>query len=86
MDMHATGGRRGTGNIEENQSVVQTGGCSKKSRFHVGFLQLLKKPLRAAEVRSGFDVLRDEHGIAANDAWHPDVMSGIPWPQEAGLL
>ena|SRR5258708_1808011 len=34
MDMHATGGRRRTGNIGENQSIVQTGGCRKKSRFH----------------------------------------------------
>jgi hypothetical protein len=30
------------------------------------------------------DQLRDEHGIAANDTRHPDVMSGRPWPPEAG--
>ena len=30
------------------------------------------------------DVLRDEYGIAANDARHPDVTSEIPWPSEAG--
>ena len=29
------------------------------------------------------DKLRDEHGIAANDTRHPDVMSGRPWPPEA---
>jgi hypothetical protein len=29
------------------------------------------------------DVLRDEHGIAENDARHPDVRSAIPWPLEA---
>ncbi len=29
------------------------------------------------------DVLRDEHGIAANDTRHPDVLSEIPWPPEA---
>ena len=29
------------------------------------------------------DRLRDEHGIAANDARHPDVLSEIPWPPEA---
>jgi hypothetical protein len=29
------------------------------------------------------DRLRDEYGIAANDARHPDVMSERPWPQEA---
>jgi NACHT C-terminal Alpha/Beta 2 len=30
------------------------------------------------------DELRDEYGIAGNDPRHPDVMSGIPWPTEAG--
>jgi hypothetical protein len=30
------------------------------------------------------DRLRDEHGIAADDARHPDVMSERPWPPEAG--
>jgi hypothetical protein len=30
------------------------------------------------------DRLRDEHGIAANDTRHPDVMSERPWPPEAG--
>jgi hypothetical protein len=29
------------------------------------------------------DVLRDEHGMAANDTRHPDVLSEIPWPPEA---
>jgi hypothetical protein len=29
------------------------------------------------------DRLRDEYGIAANDARHPDVMSERPWPPEA---
>jgi hypothetical protein len=29
------------------------------------------------------DDLRDEHGIAANDTRHPDVLSEIPWPTEA---
>jgi len=29
------------------------------------------------------DVLRDEHGIAANVTRHPDVLSEIPWPPEA---
>ena len=28
------------------------------------------------------DRLRDEHGIAANDTRHPDVMSERPWPPE----
>lgn len=30
------------------------------------------------------DVLRDEHGIAVSDTRHPDVLSEIPWPLEAG--
>lgn len=30
------------------------------------------------------DKLRDDHGIAANDARHPDVASEIPWPPEVG--
>jgi hypothetical protein len=30
------------------------------------------------------DQLRDEYGIAANDTRHPDVLSEIPWPAEAG--
>ena len=29
------------------------------------------------------DVLRDEHGIAANDTRHPDILSETPWPPEA---
>jgi hypothetical protein len=33
---------------------------------------------------TAIDVLRDEFGIAANDARHPDVMSETPWPPEAG--
>ena len=30
------------------------------------------------------DILRDEYGIAANDTRHPDVLSEISWPSEAG--
>jgi hypothetical protein len=30
------------------------------------------------------DKLRDEYGIAANDARHPDVLSEKPWPPEVG--
>jgi hypothetical protein len=43
-------------------------------------------PLEAALAKScliAIDVLRDEHGIAANDSRHPDVLSEIPWPPEA---
>ena len=34
---------------------------------------------------NAIDELRDEHGIAADDARHPDVMSERPWPSEAGI-
>jgi hypothetical protein len=43
--------------------------------------------LEAALAKScliAIDVLRDEHGIAANDTRHPEVLSEIPWPPEAG--
>ena len=32
------------------------------------------------------DTLRDEYGIAASDPRHPDVMSEVPWPPEAGTF
>lgn len=28
------------------------------------------------------DILRDEHGIAADDTRHPNVLSDAPWPPE----
>lgn len=37
----------------------------------------------ASRCLSAIDVLRDEHGIAANDTRHTDVMSERPWPVEA---
>ena len=40
----------------------------------------------AKQCLSAIDHLRDEHGIAANDPRHPDVMSGKPWPEESGSL
>jgi hypothetical protein len=38
----------------------------------------------AARCLVAIDELRDEYGIAANDTRHPDVMSEVPWPTEAG--
>lgn len=38
----------------------------------------------AKKCLEAIDGLRDEHGIAADDARHPDVMSERPWPPEAG--
>jgi hypothetical protein len=37
----------------------------------------------AKKCLEAIDRLRDEHGIAADDARHPDVMSERPWPPEA---
>jgi hypothetical protein len=37
----------------------------------------------AKKCLEAIDILRDEHGIAANDARHPDVTSERPWPPEA---
>jgi hypothetical protein len=51
------------------------------------FALLGGSPQEVALARSclaAIDILRDEHGIAANDTRHPDVMSEIPWPPEAG--
>ncbi len=39
----------------------------------------------AQQCLTAIDQLRDEHGIAANDPRHPDVLSGKPWPEEACL-
>lgn len=37
----------------------------------------------AKQCLEAIDRLRDEYGIAANDARHPDVTSERPWPPEA---
>lgn len=50
------------------------------------FDQLNGTPMKAAIAKKcleAIDRLRDEHGIAANDARHPDVVSDRPWPPEA---
>lgn len=56
-------------------------------RLRKALFDLLNGPgMRAAIAKKcleAIDRLRDEHGIAANDARHPDVMSERPWPQEA---
>lgn len=39
----------------------------------------------AGRCLEAIDVLRDEYGIAADDARHPDVMSERPWPPEAQI-
>ncbi|MET4232657.1 hypothetical protein QA633_06245 [Bradyrhizobium barranii] len=40
----------------------------------------------AGRCLEAIDVLRDEYGIAADNARHPDVMSERPWPPEAQIL
>lgn len=50
------------------------------------FGMLYGSPTEAAIARrclEEIDELRDEHGIAADDGRHPDVMSERPWPPEA---
>jgi hypothetical protein len=41
------------------------------------------EPAIAKKCLEAIDELRDEHGIAADDARHPAVMSERPWPPEA---
>ena len=43
----------------------------------------LKEAALAHNCLIAIDELRDEHGIAAGDTRHPDVMSGRPWSPEA---
>lgn len=50
------------------------------------FGMLDAEPNKAALAKrclSAIDHCRDEHGIAANDPRHPDVMSDKPWPEES---
>ena len=42
------------------------------------------KATLAERCLTAIDELRDEYGIVANDTRHPDVLSEIPWPAEAG--
>ena len=57
-------------------------GMAEASEFEL----LTGRPLEAALAKScliAIDVLRDEHGIAATDTRHPDILSERPWPSEA---
>ena len=58
-------------------------GMAEASEFEL----LTGRPLEAALAKScriAIDVLRDEHGIAATDIRHPDILSERPLPSEAG--
>ncbi len=58
-------------------------GMAEASEFEL----LTGRPLEAALAKScliAIDVQRDEHGIAATDTRHPDVLSERPWRSEAG--
>jgi hypothetical protein len=57
-------------------------GAVRKTLF--GMLDGGAKAMLATRCLLAIDRHRDEHGIAANDPRHPDVMSGKPWPEEAG--
>lgn len=59
-------------------------GAVRKTLF--GMDANIGEAVLAKRCLSAIDHLRDEHGIAANDPRHPDVMSGKPWPEESGSL
>jgi hypothetical protein len=68
-----------------NSFYIQPASVAQVRKFLFGLLG--GSPQEAVLARScltAIDILRDEHGIAANDTRHPDVMSEIPWPPEAG--
>jgi hypothetical protein len=60
-------------------------GAVRKTLFGMLNAKTGEAPL-AKRCLSAIDHLRDEHGIAANDPRHPDVMSGKPWPEESESL
>ena len=69
---------------DSNSFYVHPASVAHIRKFLFG--QLGGTPQEAALAKScliAIDVLRDEHGIAANDTRHPDVLSEIPWPPEA---
>jgi hypothetical protein len=72
--------------VSEGSNVYNTHpapvGGTRKALFDL----LSASPREAALAKNcliAIDELRDEHGIAAGDTRHPDVMSGRPWPPEA---
>ena len=68
-----------------NSFYIHSASVAPIRKFLFGLLS--GTPREAALAKScliSIDVLRDEHGIAANDTRHPDVLSEIPWPTEAG--
>jgi hypothetical protein len=58
------------------------------TQLRKSLFQSLREPLPESTLAKhclmAIDVLRDEYGIAPDDTRHPDVMSGRPWPTEAG--
>jgi hypothetical protein len=74
--------------IPESSNTYNLHPRSVKDIRHALFARLTAKLPQAALAKrclKSIDKLRDEHGIAANDPRHPDVLSGKPWPEEALL-
>jgi hypothetical protein len=72
--------------IAEGSNTYNLHPRSVKDVRHALFAKLtaaLPQAALAKRCLRSIDKLRDEHGIAANDPRHPDVLSGKPWPEEA---
>jgi hypothetical protein len=68
-----------------NSFYIHPASVSQVRKFLFSLLRGTKQEAALAKsCLTAIDVLRDQHGIAANDTRHPDVMSEIPWPSEAG--
>jgi hypothetical protein len=68
-----------------NAFYIHLNSVAQVRKFLFGLLRC--NPQAAAIAKnclSATDELRDEYGIAANDTRHPDVLSEIRWPAEAG--
>jgi hypothetical protein len=69
----------------QRSHYIRPASVAKLRRFLFGLTS--GTPQEAALAKAcltGIDELRDEHGIAADDFRHPDVLTGKPWPLEAG--
>jgi hypothetical protein len=64
---------------------IHPASVAKVRKFLFGLLPgTPEKAVLAKSCLTTIDVLRDEYGIAANDTRHPDVLTEVPWPPEAG--
>jgi hypothetical protein len=68
-----------------NSFYIHPASVAQVRQFLFGLLRgTSQEAALATSCLTAIDVLRDEYGIAANDTRHPNVMSEIPWPPEAG--